>query len=189
MESPSPQEDDQIQGQPSPRSPSSQPNGIPADIAIKRSPYARREILFGTFVGAILGMIEGLGIGYIANAPVVDPELPQAITAIGPDGKTVTIKVSRNQPAAVVPERNIPWVEWALLSAIIGGLGGAILAFVQWAYRGPYTEPNIATFIGVIYGLLPGVLVFISSLAYVRGKVSLYIAVGLFLSARCLACS
>ena len=47
----------------------------------------------------------------------------------------------------------------ALYGAIIGSLGGAVIGFSERTLRGELARPDIATFIGATFGLLPAILI------------------------------
>src|SRR5262245_58717163 len=46
-----------------------------------------------------------------------------------------------------------------LIGAIIGPVGGAVIGYVERTRRGDLVRPDIATIIGLAYGLLPSLLI------------------------------
>lgn len=59
-----------------------------------------------------------------------------------------------------------------LIGSLTGPFGGAILAFTERKIRGDLIRPDIATFIGIVYGLLPALLTLLGGMGMVSGNLS-----------------
>lgn len=67
-----------------------------------------------------------------------------------------------------------------LIGSLTGSFGGALLGFTERKIRGDLVRPDIATFIGIVYGLLPALLTLLGSMGMVSGTLSGRLLIGSF---------
>ena len=76
----------------------------------------------------------------------------------------------------------VPFEDAAIFGGLIGSLVGATIGKIARRKMGASTESNIATYIGVLYGLIPGCLIILGGIGIVGGKGSgLLLIAGFFI--------
>ena len=65
-----------------------------------------------------------------------------------------------------------------LIGIFIGPLAGAFIGFMERKLRGDLVRPDTATFIGIVFGLFPALLLGLGGLSGVTGRFSGYLLVG-----------
>jgi hypothetical protein len=66
----------------------------------------------------------------------------------------------------------------ALLGTLAGPFAGGLIGFKERKARGDLVRPDIATIIGAVFGLLPGLLIGLQAMSLVRGRKSVYLFLG-----------
>src|SRR5262245_4848486 len=72
-----------------------------------------------------------------------------------------------------------PAMSGSFIGAAIGALGGSFLGYRSVVNHEGQGSPDIASLVLIYCGALPGALVFLGSLGFVRGKVAGFLAVGI----------
>jgi len=68
---------------------------------------------------------------------------------------------------------------WPLVGAVIGCFGGIVIGVKERKARGEFARPDIATIIGLVYGLCPALLTLLGGLGLVRGRFSALALLGM----------
>jgi hypothetical protein len=66
----------------------------------------------------------------------------------------------------------------ALLGTLAGPFAGGLIGFKERKARGDLVRPDIATIIGPVFGLLPGLLIGLQTMRLVTGRKSVYLFLG-----------
>lgn len=64
------------------------------------------------------------------------------------------------------------------MGTLAGPIVGTLIGFTERKKRGDFVKPDIATIIGIVFGLLPALIFFFQGVSGVRGSFSLYSLVG-----------
>lgn len=67
-----------------------------------------------------------------------------------------------------------------LIGIFIGPMAGSFIGFTERKLRGDLVRPDTATFIGIVFGLFPALLVGLGGLSGVTGRFSGYLLLGAF---------
>jgi hypothetical protein len=71
------------------------------------------------------------------------------------------------------------WI-WLCGGVLIGSVVGAPVGWLETRRGRPIADLNIATHLGIFYGLLPGTLLLVGGVPMIRGRFSGYVILGLF---------
>jgi hypothetical protein len=67
----------------------------------------------------------------------------------------------------------------ALVGALIGSFGGAVIGTKERKARGEFVRSDLATIIGIVYGLLPALQTLLMGFGMVRGSFTAYLLLGI----------
>lgn len=146
---------------------------IPPDLPLPSLPEDFRSegnqqgagvpITFGFVFGAFLGVMLGLWLHHLTAPLPPDPRQQAILRRLG-------------LPEAPVPVDDRPLWLWPGGTALVSGLLGGLIGFLKWVYNSP---TNIATSIGLTFGLVPALLILAAGGGLIRGAVSALIILGL----------
>ncbi len=133
-------------------------------------PGAAVPTLFGCLVGAMMGYLLGLAMFELATPlpPRPSPKFsPETLEALG---------LKEQPPPPPAPPQDRPLWPWTAAGGGIGALLGMVIGWLKWVYDAP---TNIGTTIGLVFGLLPAVLILFAGAQMVRGAFSFFLIIGL----------